>query len=156
MERTNKSLAVFLINKDVRAIRASYEADAPNAPAATTMFKTMDRDLKVGDFIIVPTNTRHLMTVCWVKEVDVEVNFESTQHVDWVIGTIDKTGYKQVLLMEGRFLDAIAKGEKRQQQEKLRETLMSAVDLEEVKALPIYTDTAAPTESASATKTAGE
>lgn len=76
----NYSTAIFLINKDVRAIAVTYEKidmnqdttkmkfSAPylsggKLPTGATVFKTMDPKVKVDDYVTVPTDTRHGMTV---------------------------------------------------------------------------------------------
>lgn len=73
----NYTTAVFLINKNVRAVMCNYEPDAEHK---TTMFKTLDTAIRVGDFVIVPTKTRHGMTVSKIVEVDVDV-------LSWLVAT---------------------------------------------------------------------
>ncbi len=74
----NYSTAIFLINPKVRAIAAVYEPDTDNRKAPRTIFKTFDSTIEVGDYILVPTDTRHKMTVNKVVEVDVEPDLESS------------------------------------------------------------------------------
>ena len=82
----NHSTAIFLINNDVRAIAVTYEKidlakdttkmmkyqaaylSGGRLPDGAVVFKTMDTAIKVDDFVIVPTDTRHGMTVCKVVE----------------------------------------------------------------------------------------
>jgi len=122
MNHTNQSTAVFLINDKTRAILATYE-EGDNAPR--TMFKTFDQSIDVDDMIIVPTGTRHRMTVCKVVEVDVDVDFNSSVTVEWVIGTVDTTEYQEVVRREKDALKTIRSAEVRREREKLKEALLA-------------------------------
>lgn len=129
----NYSTAVFLINKQVRAVLATYEADDR---ASKTMFKTLDPTIGVGDFIIVPTDTRHRMTVCKVTDVDATVDFDSSTPVAWVVGKIDRRMYEETIKQEENAIEAIKSAEYRRRRESLRDSLMA--DAEALKALPLY------------------
>ena len=129
----NYSTAVFLINKHTRAILATYE-EGENAKR--TMFKTLDETLKPGDFVIVPTDTRHKMTVCKVMEADVDVNFDDTMPVAWVIGKVDRAAYEQTLAQEATAIQTIKSAELRKKRNDLRDAVL-ADSLEAIKALPI-------------------
>ena len=93
----NYTTAIFLINKNVRAVLCNYE---PNAPDKTIMFKTLDKTIREGDFVLVPTSTRHNMTVSKVVETDVDVDFDSGATVGWIISKIDRSAYEVVLSQE--------------------------------------------------------
>jgi hypothetical protein len=129
----NYSTAIFLINKNVRAVVATYEAPE-NSPR--TIFKTLDQTIKVGDFIIVPTDTRHRMTVCKVVDADVDVDFDSATPMAWVIGKIDRSGFDQILDQEAVAITAIKSAELRTKREALRKA-MFADHVETLRALPI-------------------
>lgn len=129
----NYSTAVFLINNKVRALKATYQSDQN---AARTTFKTLDPSIKVGDFIIVPTNTRHNMTVNKVMEVDVDVDFDSNDQMAWVIGKVDRSGFEKCLEQEAQAITAIKGAELKKKRDDLRETLL-AKHMDEIKALPI-------------------
>ena len=129
----NYTTAVFLINKHVRAVLATYESEDN---AKRTLFKTLDDTVAVGDFVVVPTDTRHKMTVCKVVETDVDVDFDSTAPVAWVIGKVDRTAHEQVLAQEGTAIQAIKSAELRQKRDNLRKA-MFADHLDTLKALPI-------------------
>jgi len=130
----NYSTAVFLINNKVRAIKCTYEAD--DKAAKRTLFKTMDETIRVGDFVIVPTDTRHNMTVCKVVEVDVDVNFEDPTKVDWIIGTVDRSNYEEVLAQEDTAIQKIKAAELRKKREDLRDSLLKN-HMAEIETLPI-------------------
>jgi len=129
----NLTTAIFLVNKNVRAIRAAYEA-GENAP--TTVFKTFDNGIKKDDFLIVPTDTRHNMTVVKVVEVDVEVNLESTVPIAWVIAKVELDAFAEVVAGEKEMLEQIKSAEKRRKQEALREAIFTDQQ-EQIKALSI-------------------
>lgn len=123
----NYSTAVFLINKAVRAVKVSYDRDATNPEkfaGTLTMFKTFDPDVKVGDFVVVPTDTRWNMTVCRVEQVDVEVDLESSTTASWLVGVVDRGAYVEVLAQEDAAIIAIKSAEKRRRQEELAAALM--------------------------------
>lgn len=129
----NLTTAIFLVNQNVRAIRAAYEA-GENAP--TTTFKTFDQSVAVGDYLIVPTDTRHNMTVVKVTEVDVEVDLESPIKITWVISKIDLSAFEEVQAGEKEMLDQIKSAEKRRKQEALRDAIFTDQQ-EKIKALSI-------------------
>ncbi len=89
----NYTTAVFLINNAVRAVVCTYEAEDKSP---RTMFKTFDKTIRVGDLVIVPTNTRHRMTVCKVVETDVDVDFDNSACVHWIVSKVDITQYQTV------------------------------------------------------------
>lgn len=137
MSVTNYSTAIFLFNNKVRAVLAIYEADTKDTKAPRTMFKTLDSDIKVDDFVLVPTNTRHNMTVVKVTDVGVEVDLESSIKVDWIIGPIDRLHYEQVLSMEAQAVNAIKSAQTTRKRNELREALLADVPVDTIKALPI-------------------
>lgn len=122
MNHSNQSTAVFLINDKTRAILATYEE---GDSAKRTMFKTFDSEIDVDDLIIVPTDTRHKMTVCKVVEVDVDVDFNSPTRVEWVVSKIDTSEYEDVVRREKDALKTIRSAEVRREREKLKEALLA-------------------------------
>lgn len=129
----NYSTAVFLINKHVRAVKATYEA---NDGAQQTTFKTLDPAIAVGDFVIVPTDTRHKMTVCKVVETDCDIDMDSPAKVEWIIGRVDRDGYETTLKNEAQAVQQIKAAELRKKREDLANNLL-ANHLDTIKALPI-------------------
>lgn len=133
----NYSTAVFLINKNVRAVMCTYEADETGKPPAKReMFKTLDPSIKVNDLVVVPTNTRHHMTVTKVVEVDVEIDFDSTVPVDWLVARVDRAPYDTVLAQEAQAITAIHSAERTRKRNELRDAML-ADSAEALKALPI-------------------
>lgn len=124
----NYSTAIFLINKAVRAIRVSYDQDGANPGKAAgnlQLFKSFDTTLAVGDYVIVPTDTRWKMTVCRIEEVDVEVDLEAAAQVGWLVGRADRSGYDAVVAEEEHGIAAIKSAERRRKQEELVASLLA-------------------------------
>jgi hypothetical protein len=133
----NYSTAIFLINPKVRAIQAIYEPDTDSRKQPRGIFKTFDQSISVGDYILVPTETRHKMTVNKVVEVDVEPDLETTTQINWVIGTVDKSMYEEVLASEAKAIELMKAAEKTHAREELRKKMMAHVDETKLAALQI-------------------
>lgn len=138
----NLSAAIFLVNTSVRALRVSYDPDIPkhNSATACAHFKTLDPSIAVGDKVVVPTNTRHGMTVCKVEEVDIRVNFDSPIDWQWVIGRVDTPAYESILAQERKVTDRIGLAEENRKRKELSEALqldtISLTDLDIMRASP--------------------
>ncbi len=131
----NYTTAIFLINKQVRAVMCNYE---PNAPDKQVMFKTLDPTIRKDDLVIVPTSTRHNMTVSKVVETDVDVDFDNRTEVGWIISKIDRHQYEIVLSQEGDAIQVIKSAEKTKKRNELAAALL-ADSAGALKALPITT-----------------
>lgn len=129
----NYTTAVFLINKNVRAVKATYE-ETPGAKQ--TLFKTFDNSVVVGDFCIVPTDTRHKLTVVKVTEVDVDFDLADSTPVSWIVGRVDLSAHETTLAQEADAVAAIRKAELRKKREELRDAIL-ADHVDDIKALPI-------------------
>lgn len=130
----NNSTAIFLINDKVRAVGVTYEA-ADTSPI--TIFKTMDPSIKEDDYVVVPTDTRHKMTVCKVKHVDVEIDLDSSVQIGWVVGKVDRVNVEKIEAMEADFIRQVHAAEKNRKREELRSSLLAAAG-DNIKSLPIY------------------
>jgi len=113
----NYSTAVFLINDDVRAIACTYEADEK---AKREIFKTLDKSIAKDDFVVVPTDTRHKMTVVKVVEVDVDVDLDSSIPMQWIVGAVERHDYERILKMEDQAIETIKSAEKRKKRDEMR------------------------------------
>lgn len=142
----NKSLAVLLVNDAVKLVRCSYYGldkdnralDQHGSPGgATTMFKTMIPDLKVGDLAIVPTSTRVGYTVVQVHEVNVTPDFEKQGDVDWIVGRPDVGQHKVIVEKEREFLTVWAEADRKRRQEEIRKDFLAILPEEQRKALPV-------------------
>lgn len=135
----NYSTAVFLINKNVRCVMATYEVDTDPANDASkikrTPFKTLDPDIVKGDLVVVPTNTRHGMTVVRVVEVDAEVDFDNATPMAWIVDVVRRDNYDKNIRAEDQAINAIRSAEKRKKADELRAALI--IDQEAIKLLAI-------------------
>ena len=141
----NYSTAVFLIDPTVRAIAVTYEEiDFKNnlskqkgyksdylaggsLPAGAQVMKTRDTEIKVGDFVIMPTGTRHQMTVCKVVAVDIPIGTDFSEEVQWVIATIDTAPFDALREWEAGVIDKIRESRARAAQQKLREEMLGSM-----------------------------
>ncbi len=126
----NYSTAIFLISDEARAMMLSYE---DHEGAKRTLFKTLDPKIKVDDYVTVPTDTRHEMTVCKVMEVDVEPDFDTTDKVEWIIGVVDRVNFEQIEAQENAAIATIKKAENKRRRAELRLDLI--VDADELPAI---------------------
>ncbi len=131
----NYAKAIFLISDEARAIMAAYEA---GDNALSSMFKTLDHSLGVGDFVVVQSNTRHHMTVCKITAVDVDVDFDASDEPQWVVGKVAKADFDELQRQENEAITKIKSAEKRKRRNELSEALIADVN-GDLKALPIYT-----------------
>lgn len=137
----NLSTTVLLLNEECRAVLGVYEPDIDGQPPKPrTMFKTFDPSIEKDDLVIVPTNTRHGMTVFKIVEVDVEVDFENPAKVDWIIDKVDSTRHALLLEQEGVMIGRIQKAQANEKREKLKAALLADIP-NSIKALPIVNAT---------------
>lgn len=129
----NHTLDIFLVNDTVRAVRGIYDPSDHEKSSRTYLFKTFDQTLKVDDLVVVPTDTRHGMTVFKIKEVDVDVDFDSDIEYKWVVGKVDKGAYEAVLAQETKIVAVIRSAEKTKKRDELRKAL--ALDEETLKGI---------------------
>ena len=116
----DNSKIVFLINDNARAIEAKYEEVGP-----TEVFKTMDPSISVGDMAVVQSGTRHGMTVVKVTAVDVDVNFDNTAPIKWLVQKINKPAFDQILVKEGEAISAVQAAELRRKKAELRKNMFA-------------------------------
>lgn len=124
----NFDRVIFVINENVRAIKVEYEPDvvANGGKTNTSLFKTLDRDVRVDDFVIVPTSTRANMTVAQVVEVDVAIEIKTGGPIPWLIGVVDATeidGHEKLKSMEADAITDLKAVEKQNERRQLRADL---------------------------------
>jgi hypothetical protein len=119
----NKSLLVFLLNDEVRGIKCEYEPVEENPKRQTYFFKTMDQSIEVGDYVVVPTNTRVGQTVVRVTEIDVDPDFDFDKPVSWIIDRVDTSNYTELLEQEEAAIKVAQSAEKRKKREELRKSM---------------------------------
>ena len=134
----NYSTAIFIVKEDqVRAIACQYEKVEENRSAKVVTFKSLDKSIKVGDIVVVPSHTRHNFTTNKVVAVDVEVDLESTQKMDWIVARMDDDDYKVILAQEEEIIKKVKSAELRKKKADLFQNLKA--DQEAIEALPLLT-----------------
>jgi hypothetical protein len=109
----NYSTAILLINPACRAVLAIYEPDDEGGrPAKRELFKTFDETIAKDDIVMVPSNTRHLVTAVKVVETDVEWDVNIGTEVKWIIGKVDQANFKRLKEQEEAAIHAIKGSEK--------------------------------------------
>lgn len=129
----NYSTAIFLISDAVRAINISYE---PNCNKRR-VFKTLDPNIKVEDFVVIPTGSRYKMTVVKVEEVDLDLDIDTPDEIEWIVGVVDRADFEEIEAQEADAIAKIKSAEKRRKREELRKNLLADAE-DDLKALPIY------------------
>ena len=122
---------VFLVNEQVRAIRAEYEVDA-----TPELFKTLDPQIKVGDYVVVVTHGRHGMTVVKVVEVDVDPDLSAERNIRWVVGRVDVEPFEKIRDMEAMAIAALRKAKMKRDRKALQAALLEGNE-NEIRSLPI-------------------
>lgn len=124
---TNYSNAIFLINPACRAMLGIFEADEPakNFTAKREVFKTFDKDIRVGDLVQVQTHSRHKVSVIKIVDADIEVNFQATEETRWIIGKVDLSEYERLIALEQDAISKIKAAELRKQRDDLRKTMFA-------------------------------
>lgn len=136
----NYSTAIMLVNENIRAILCEYD---PKDSTKKYIYKTLDSSIKKGDLAVVPSTTRHSRTVVKVLETDVDVDYDSSVQVEWIVGKIDNADYAYIKRVEDEAIEKIKAAEKLRKKQELRDKLL-AHDQELLKGLPISTMKALP------------
>ncbi|HEY4355988.1 MAG TPA: hypothetical protein VGN16_09595 [Acidobacteriaceae bacterium] len=127
----NHSKTVFLINDQVRAVRGNYQQDG-----TTAVFKTLDQTIKKDDLVVVQTGTRHGMTVIKIIEVDIDLDMDSPEKIEWVVQKVNQQAFSDLIANEDEMLAKVKKAELRKKRGDLADALFKD-DMEAMKALPI-------------------
>lgn len=130
----NYSTAIMLVNDSIRAIRCAYEPTQEGTKEY--IFKSLDKTIKVGDLVVVPSTTRYKRAVVKVTEVDAEVDYDSAIQVEWIVGKVDNADYAAIKGAEQQAIDKIKGAEKLRKKAELRDKLL-AHDQELLSGLPI-------------------
>lgn len=144
----NYSTAVMLFNQDIRAVRVSYDpSDKVNGKPRDYLFKTLDPELIVGDYVNIPTETRHNITVGRVEEIDSEVDFDSELEIKWVISRVPMREHENILYDEQQWIAEMKKAQARKKKEDIKKSMveMYEADGSSLETLAIAGRKAAPT-----------
>lgn len=113
----NHSLNIFLISDDVQMVAAVFDDNAHKV----YHFKTVLRDLKPGDSIVVEHT--HGYGLVKVKAVDVPVEFEAAHDYKWVICKVDFEAHEALKEREKVLIDEVRRLEKMNKRDQLRAAL---------------------------------
>ena len=121
----NYSIAIFLVREDVRAVTVSYEVDKDGKGFNLNTFKTLDPTLKVGDYVVVPTDSRHNMTVCRIEAIDFEIELTESRPIDWLIaGPISRENFLAIKAAEADAIEQIKAAERNRARKELASKLL--------------------------------
>jgi hypothetical protein len=121
----NKSLNVFLYNKEARAIDIVYDLNIPDEQQKAYTVKTIFPDLVEGQLVILPTKNRSGFTVVKVVELGTEekLDFDSSIEYVWVAGKFDRGYYDQLVKAEKQGEDVVRKADFRKRVRELADNL---------------------------------
>lgn len=139
----NYSTAILIINDNARAVKVTYEA---HDTAPRTIFKTFDKNIAVDDYVVVPTDTRHQLTVCKVVEVDVDDWMGSNENFKWIVGRVSLEDVNMIKATEDRAIVEIKAAEKLKQRRELKASMEAALaeNAEAIKLLQVSPLQSAP------------
>ena len=114
----HNSMILFLINDSARAVKVQYDPDDSRAKLGT--FKTMDPTIQVDDMVVVQSGTRYEMTVARVVEVDVDIDYDASTDIKWVVQRIDAEAFKEVQTHERTAITTVQTAERDRKRKELR------------------------------------
>ena len=131
VDAMNYSTSIFLINDDVRALYVIFAPDGSNDgnKQQRYMVKTFDRSVEAGDYVVVPSTMGHKLAIAKVTEVDVEVDFDSTTILPWVIQRVELNNFNEMVAQEEVAIKAIRDAHFLQRKKSLAATLSEATNL---------------------------
>ena len=116
----NKDTAVFIFSNEVRAIKGAY--DVGSTPE---LFKTFNKDIKVGDIVVVESSTRHGYTVVEVTEVDVEIDY-SHSHPKWALDIVSVAEVESLREQESAMFKEVQDTERAKERDAIRQRYMES------------------------------
>ncbi len=133
----NYSTAILVMNPDARCVKVIYEPDTEHTKQTREMFKTFDKALKVGDFVVVPTGTRLNLTVCKVVDVDVDDWMDTSKEIGWIVGTVDMADAIKLKSWEAAAIESLKDAEKRKRRRELQASMTEAMNEKEKEGLAL-------------------
>lgn len=133
----NYSRAVMLINENIRAIETIYEPDTDKVKATRKIYKSLDKSIKTGDMVIIPTTTRHGLTVVKVVGVDVDIDFESPEKIEWIVDKVNAAESSRILEEEEKWIEQLKAAEKRRKREEIKKSMLDMYQDDGIEKLPI-------------------
>lgn len=122
----NHTLSALLLSEEVLMVGCQFVEHGK-----VYNYKTMDKNLKVGDLVTVQcTGREHNYDVAIVKvvEVDVEPDFHTHHEFKWVIGKVDMEGLKDLLQQEKDAVNQVKKLERTAKRKQILAALTNAAE----------------------------
>ncbi len=135
--KMNYSTAILVMNPDARCVKVIYEPDTDHTKQTREMFKTFDKTLKVGDFVVVPTSTRFNLTVCKIVEVDIDDWMDTSKDLGWVVGRVDMADAEKVKAWEADAIQGLKDAEKRKRRREMQASMTEAMNEKEKEGLAL-------------------
>lgn len=133
----NYSTAILVMNPDARCVKVIYEPDTEHTKQTREMFKTFDKNLKVDDFVVVPTGTRLNLTVCKIVDVDVDDWMDVSKELGWVVGRVDMADAIKVKAWEADAIQGLKDAEKRKRRREMQASMTEAMNEKEKEGLAL-------------------
>lgn len=143
----NKSTAMFIFTDKCRGIACSYEPGSvsrdddgnitEDSRTGLYTYKSLDPDIKVGDYVIVPTDTRHKLTVVKVEDVDVEPDYDSNIIYKWIVGRVALKDHEALVAQENDAIKMIQRAEKRKRRIEIKKDVEDLLN-GDVNQIPFY------------------
>lgn len=135
-QEMNPTTAILLVRDDVRGIAVDF------GDGKSYTYKSFDKDIKEGDFVILPAKEYHgaevaLFSVAKVSAVDMEIPVESSTKYKWIIARFDMVNYVHTIDMENKLVSTIGEIRKQKKRRELQEDLkgMLGDDFEKLMAI---------------------
>lgn len=110
------SRLVFVLNERAMMIKGRYDVEG----AAEENFKTLDRNIKIGDFVVVESKARHGLSVVMVTDVNCIIDLKGSTPIKWVVQRLDMAAHKLVLDAERSAMEGVQAAELRAEMDELR------------------------------------
>lgn len=132
VDAMNYSTAVFLINDDVRALYVIYNPDETAQKERRYLVKTLDPEIEIGDFVVVPSTVGHKLAIARVTDVAADVDFDSTTVVPWVVQRINMAEFNETVSLEEEAIAKIKAADFDRRRRVLADNLMTTARLKEL------------------------
>lgn len=123
---------ILIANPNVLIARCAYNEDKPGVSTDLTAFKTLDQSIQPGDYVVIPTNRRHGMTVVRVKSVDPLLKsryaIKGEDKLDWIVAKVDKSAYDTLLKQEGDLIERFAALEVERERQELAKAHLAGAE----------------------------
>lgn len=117
------------------AYLVNYE---PAQPSRKKMVKSFNPDYKVGDYVVVETDTRHEFTVVKVTDIKVEADIDDEDLVRWIVGGVAMEDHQALLAKEQLMLSTLKKASKSAAAAKMQKQMEDELGADVMLSLPKF------------------